>query len=45
VAGIFNTSLLEFTQGWIYIFGVGVLGGMMLRGRRSGTGRVGDAST
>jgi O-antigen ligase len=45
VAGIFNTSLLEFTQGWIYVFGVGVLGGMMLRGRRSGTGRVGDAST
>jgi hypothetical protein len=26
---IFNTSLLEFTLGWIYVFGVGVLGGMM----------------
>jgi O-antigen ligase len=30
---IFNTYLLEFTLGWIYIFGVGVLGGMMLRQR------------
>src|SRR5262245_20602411 len=28
---IFNTYLLEFTLGWIYVFGVGVLGGMMLR--------------
>jgi O-antigen ligase len=45
VAGFFNTSLLEFTHGWIYIFGVGVLGGMMLRGRRSGTERAGDANT
>jgi O-antigen ligase len=29
--GLFNSSLFEFTQGWIYVFGVGVLGGMMLR--------------
>ncbi len=34
-AGLFNASLLEFTFGWIYIFGVGVLGGMMLRADRS----------
>ena len=43
VGGLFNTSLLEFTFGWIYIFGVGVLGGMML-GRpvqRRGSERVG----
>lgn len=31
VACIFNTYLLEFTLGWIYVFGVGVLGGMMFR--------------
>lgn len=31
VAGLFNASLVEFTHGWIYIFGVGVLGGIMLR--------------
>ena len=36
VAGLFNTPLLEFTLGWIYIFGVGVLGGTMLRSGRSG---------
>jgi len=35
VAGLFNTPLLEFTFGWIYIFGVGVLGGMMFRAGRS----------
>jgi O-antigen ligase len=35
VACIFNTYLLEFTLGWIYVFGVGVLGGMMLRQRAS----------
>ncbi|MEA2905422.1 MAG: O-antigen ligase [Alphaproteobacteria bacterium] len=35
VACLFNSYLFEFTMGWIYIFGVGVLGGMMLRGRSS----------
>jgi len=33
VAGLFNTYLLEFTLGWIYVFGVGVLGGMIFRQR------------
>ena len=32
VAGsLFNSHLFDFTQGWIYVWGVGVLGGMMLR--------------
>jgi O-antigen ligase len=31
VAGLFNASLSEFTHAWMYIFGVGVLGGMVLR--------------
>jgi O-antigen ligase len=35
VACIFNTYLLEFTLGWIYVFGVGVLGGMVFRQRAS----------
>lgn len=34
VAGLFNASLIEFTHGWMYIFGVGILGGMMLRSGR-----------
>ncbi len=33
VSCLFNSYLFEFTLGWIYIFGVGVLGGMMLRQR------------
>jgi O-antigen ligase len=42
IAGLFNSSLVEFTHGWMYIFGVGVLGGMMLRARGSGVaGRSG----
>ena len=43
VAGLFNASLVEFTHGWMYIFGVGVLGGTMLRAgavRRCGQGRA-----
>jgi len=36
VACLFNTFLLEFTLGWIYVFGVGVLGGMIFRRRLSG---------
>jgi hypothetical protein len=27
--------MFDFTTGWIYVFGVGVLGGMVLRGERS----------
>lgn len=35
IAGLFNTSLVEFTAGWMYIFGVGVLGGIVLRGAQA----------
>jgi len=40
VACLFNSYLFEFTLGWVYIFGVGVLGGMVLRhdGRAAGKG-------
>jgi O-antigen ligase len=31
VGSLFNSHLFDFTQGWIYVWGVGVLGGMMLR--------------
>src|SRR5262245_10470522 len=33
VACLFNSYLSEFTLGWIYVFGVGVIGGAMLRQR------------
>jgi O-antigen ligase len=31
VASQFNSHLFDFTQGWLYVFGVGVIGGMVLR--------------
>lgn len=33
VASAFNSHLFDFTQAWLYIFGVGVAGGMALRER------------
>lgn len=30
VSSLFNTHLFDFTQGWIYVFGVGALGGAVL---------------
>jgi len=33
VASLFNSHLFDFTSGWLYVFGVGVLGGMVLRER------------
>jgi O-antigen ligase len=45
VAGLFDASLVEFTHGWMYIFGVGVLGGMMLRAGRSGVARRSGSGT
>jgi O-antigen ligase len=31
VSSQFNSHLFDFTQGWLYVFGVGVAGGMALR--------------
>jgi hypothetical protein len=31
----FNSHLFDFTQGWTYVFGVGVLGGLVMRGSRA----------
>jgi O-antigen ligase len=33
ISGLFNSHLFDFSQGWLYVFGVGVAGGMMLRER------------
>ena len=32
VSSLVNSHLFDFTQGWLYVFGVGVAGGMALRG-------------
>jgi O-antigen ligase len=31
IGSLFNSHLFDFTQGWMYVFGVGVAGGMMLK--------------
>jgi O-antigen ligase len=36
VSSLFNSHLFDFTSGWLYVFGVGVVGGMMLRARDAG---------
>ena len=33
VSSLFNSHLFDFTAGWLYVFGVGVLGGMVLKER------------
>ncbi len=35
VSSLFNSHLFDFTSGWLYVFGVGVVGGMVLRKRES----------
>jgi O-antigen ligase len=32
VSSLFNSHLTDFTQGWTYVLGVGVLGGLVMRG-------------
>jgi O-antigen ligase len=38
ISSQFNSSLFDFTHGWVYVLGVGVLGGMLLREVRSREG-------
>jgi O-antigen ligase len=33
IASTFNSQLFDFTTGWVYVFGVGVAGGMVMKGR------------
>jgi O-antigen ligase len=33
VSSLVNSHLFDFTQGWLYVFGVGVVGGLVLRKR------------
>jgi O-antigen ligase len=35
VSSLFNSHLFDFSQGWLYVLGVGVIGGMVLRERRA----------
>ena len=40
VSSLFNSHLFDFTSGWLYVFGVGVAGGMVLRERDSASIRA-----
>jgi hypothetical protein len=42
VSSLFNSHLFDFAQGWLYVFGVGVAGGMALRERSSPTAAAAD---
>jgi O-antigen ligase len=33
ISSLFNSSLFDFSEGWLYVFGVGVIGGMVLHAR------------
>jgi O-antigen ligase len=33
ISSLFNSHLFDFTHGWLYVFGVGVIGGMVLNQR------------
>jgi O-antigen ligase len=36
LGSLFNSHLFDFHEGWMYVLGVGVAGGMVLRARSSG---------
>jgi O-antigen ligase len=38
ISSLFNSHLFDFTQGWTYVFGVGIIGGVALQRRQLGQG-------
>jgi O-antigen ligase len=45
VSSLFNSHVFDFFHGWLYVFGVGVLGGMALRSRANAPpARASDAA-
>ena len=45
VSSLFNSHLFDFNEGWIYVMGVGVAGGMSLQARRRDAGSPDVART
>jgi hypothetical protein len=35
---LFNSHIFDFHEGWMYVLGVGVAGGMVVKSRRTGEG-------
>jgi hypothetical protein len=44
VSSVFNSHLFDFGEGWLYVFGLGVTGGMVLRGAPTDRHRAADAT-
>jgi hypothetical protein len=44
IGSLFNSHLFDFSQGWLYVFGVGIAGGVMLRRPAAGTARKGEVA-
>ncbi len=45
ISSLFNSHLFDFTQGWLYVFGVGIAGGMVLRQRDDASAARPEAKT
>lgn len=43
LTSLFNSHLTDFHEGWMYVLGVGVAGGMVLQSRRRAEGAMGSA--
>jgi hypothetical protein len=43
-SSLFNSHLFDFVEGWIYVLGVGIAGGMKLRSRRDRESRASELS-
>jgi hypothetical protein len=41
---LFNSHIFDFHEGWMYVFGAGVAGGMVLRSRSAGPGAAAGGS-
>lgn len=38
ISSLFNSNLFDFTQGWIYVFGIGVISGVAMQRRQNTNG-------
>jgi len=43
VGSVFNSHLFDFAQGWVYVLGVGVAGGMVMK-KRAAKAQAGAAA-
>jgi O-antigen ligase len=44
LTSLFNSHIFDFSEGWIYVLGVGIAGGMVLKSRAGETMETAGAS-